>query len=175
MLKTSTLFRVSAAVFVGLTVAACVSDTGPVPPFYTDLARPNAQIDVATAAQMISQYRTNNGKSAVQPDASLTRIAQAQADAMAKAGSVRASLAGNMSLKARLVSIGEDKTAASENVSAGYHTLAEAFSGWRESPKHNAVLLSEGATRMGIATAYAPGAKHRVFWSLIMATPPGTN
>ena len=59
-----------------------------------------------------------------------------------------------------------------ENASAGYRTLAEAFSGWRDSPKHNAVMLDGRATRMGIATAYSPGSKYRVFWSLVLAAPP---
>ena len=58
-----------------------------------------------------------------------------------------------------------------ENVSAGYHTLAEAFSGWRDSPPHNANMLAKGMKRMGIASAYAPGAKYKVFWTLILAAP----
>jgi len=30
-----------------------------------------------------------------------------------------------------------------ENVSAGYHTLAEAFSGWRDSPPHRANIAEK--------------------------------
>jgi uncharacterized protein YkwD len=62
--------------------------------------------------------------------------------------------------------------AAVENVGAGYHTLAEAFSGWRDSPSHRANMLNRG-TRMGIASAYAPGSKYKVFWALILAGPDG--
>ena len=43
-----------------------------------------------------------------------------------------------------------------ENISAGYHTLAEAFSGWRDSPPHRANMLNRGVTRLGIAAVYAP-------------------
>ncbi len=57
------------------------------------------------------------------------------------------------------------------NLSAGYHTMAEAFSGWRESPQHNRTMLAPGATRLGIATAYAPGSKYKVYWALILAGP----
>ncbi|WFE92406.1 CAP domain-containing protein [Roseibium porphyridii] len=141
------------------------------PPFYQNLAKTDGQVDPATAAQMISQYRINNGLPAVTPDAQLTGIAQSQADAMAAAGSVKASLAANQQLATRMNSIGEPKTAAAENVSAGYRTFAEAFSGWRESPNHNQVLLTRDATRLGIATAYSANAKHKVFWSLVMAGP----
>ena len=55
------------------------------------------------------------------------------------------------------------------NLSAGYHTLAEAFSGWRESAPHDATMLAPRATKMGIATAYAPGSKYKVYWALLTA------
>ena len=50
-------------------------------------------------------------------------------------------------------------------------TLAEAFSGWRDSPPHRANMLLKDATQMGIAAAYAPGSKYKVFWALILAAP----
>ena len=58
-----------------------------------------------------------------------------------------------------------------ENISAGYHTLAEAFSGWRDSPPHRANMLNRGVARLGIAAVYAPGSKYKVFWALILAGP----
>jgi hypothetical protein len=32
-------------------------------------------------------------------------------------------------------------------------------------------MLLPGATRFGIATAYAPGSKYKVFWALVLAEP----
>ena len=64
-----------------------------------------------------------------------------------------------------------DAAVAVENISAGYHTLAEAFSGWRDSPPHRANMLKSGATKMGIAATYAPGSKYKVFWTMILAAP----
>ena len=55
---------------------------------------------------------------------------------------------------ARLKASGYDAKTAAENISAGYHTLAEAFSGWRDLPPHRANMLLKGATRMGIAAVY---------------------
>src|SRR6516162_9600233 len=49
--------------------------------------------------------------------------------------------------------------------------LAQALSGWRDSPPHRANMLLSGATRMGIAAAYAPKSKYKVFWALILAEP----
>lgn len=163
--------KLAAAGALALTVAACMGDRMQTPPFYKNLAQTDSEVDVATAAQMISQYRINNGLSPVTPDPQLTTIAKSQAEAMAAAGTVKASLAPNQQLATRMASIGEPKTAASENVSAGYRTFAEAFSGWRESPNHNQVLLTKDATRLGIATAYSSNAKHKVFWSLVLAAP----
>ena len=54
--------------------------------------------------------------------------------------------------------------------SAGYHTLAEAFSGWRDSPPHQANMLKNGVTKLGIAASYAPNTKYKVFWTLILAS-----
>src|SRR4029079_4857693 len=57
-----------------------------------------------------------------------------------------------------------------ENISAGYHTLAEAFSGWRDSPPHKANMPKNGVTKLGIAASYAPNTKYKVFWTLILAS-----
>ena len=72
-------------------------------------------------------------------------------------------------VKARLARAGQP--GAEANLSAGYRRLAEAFSGWRDSPPHRANMLLSGATRMGIAAVYAPGSKYKVFWALILAEP----
>jgi len=73
-------------------------------------------------------------------------------------------------LARRLNASGYPATLAVENVSAGYHTLAEAFSGWRDSPPHRANMLKNGVTKLGIAASYAPNTKYKVFWTLILAS-----
>ena len=72
--------------------------------------------------------------------------------------------------QARMKSSGFDAKVAVENVSAGYHTLAEVFSGWRDSPPHRANMLSRDVTKLGIAASYAPNTKYKVFWTLILAS-----
>src|SRR5262249_37091863 len=71
----------------------------------------------------------------------------------------------------RLKGSGYDAKTAAENISAGYHTFAEAFSGWRDSNPHRANMLLAGATRMGIAAVYTPASKYKIYWSLILAEP----
>ena len=152
-------------------LAGCAGDTVPKaePSFYRDLAQPGAQLDAAAAASMISGYRTNNGLPAVTLDPELTRLAEAQAALMAK----RDKLDHNTGkpFVARLKASGYDAKTAAENIGAGYHTLAEAFSGWRDSAPHRANMLLAGATRIGIAAIYAPTSKYKVYWALILAEP----
>lgn len=153
-------------------LAGCAADRDPPPgdpSFYRSMAAPNAQLDAATAASMISGYRANNGLSAVGVDPELMKLAETQARAMAS----RDKLDHNVirAFSDRLKASGYDAKFAAENIGAGYHTLAEAFSGWRDSPPHRENMLLKGATRIGIAAAYAPGSKYKVFWAMILAAP----
>ncbi len=159
---------------LGSLLAGCAGDNNPPPAqpaFYQSMARADARIDGPTAASMISGYRQNNGLGGISVDPALMALAQQQAQAMA----TRDKLDHNVikPLTQRIKASGYPAAMAVENVSAGYHTLAEAFSGWRDSPPHRANMLAKGATRMGIATAYAPGSKYKVFWALILAAPDG--
>ena len=139
------------------------------PSFYRDLAKAGAELDAAAAASMITGYRGNNGLSAVALDPELMRLAQAQAEVMAKRDKLDHS-AGKPFI-ARLKNAGYDAEVAAENISAGYHTLAEAFSGWRDSPPHRENMLLKGATKIGIAAVYTPRSKYKVYWALILAKP----
>lgn len=159
-----------AATLVAL--AACASDSDPPPAepsFYNSLAATGAQVDASMAASMISGYRSNNGLSTVRVDPQLMKLAQAQAQAMAARDKLEHDVLRDF--RSRLRSSGYDAKVAAENVGAGYHTLAQAFSGWRDSPPHRKNMLLPGATHIGIATAYAPNSKYKVFWALILATP----
>src|SRR5438105_1045448 len=124
------------------------------PSFYRNLAQPGAELDAAAAASMISGYRANNDLPAVALDPELMRLALAQAEVMARRDKLDHG-AGKPFVK-RLKASGYDARRAAENISAGYHTLAEAFSGWRDSNPHRANMLLAGATRMGIAAVYTP-------------------
>ena len=107
----------------------------------------------------------------MEPD--ITVVAQAASGDEALAMASRDTLDHNAgrSFNERLKAHGYRARAAAENIGAGYHTLAEAFSGWRDSPPHRANMLLDGATRMGIAAVYTPKSKYKVFWALILADP----
>jgi uncharacterized protein YkwD len=133
------------------------------------MAHGGARLDAATAASMISGYRQNNGLGPVEVDPDLMKIAETQSTAMASRNKLDHDVKG--SLAKRLRAGGYPAAIAVENISAGYHTLAEAFSGWRDSPPHRANMLAKGVTKLGIAASYAPNTKYKVFWTLVLATP----
>jgi uncharacterized protein YkwD len=141
------------------------------PTFYQDLAQADAKVDAAAAAAMISGFRSNNGLGPVVVDVELMRFASDQAHAMAAHDKMDHDAARPFAERIRSTGLGS--SVAVENISAGYHTLAEAFSGWRDSPPHRANMLNRSATRMGIAAVYAPASKYKVFWALVLAGPNG--
>ena len=167
------MLRLFALLVALLALCACAGTDNYVPKgepsFYRNLAQPGAELDPAAAASMISGYRGNNGLSAVTLDPELMRLAQAQAEVMAKRDKLDHS-AGKPFVR-RLKDAGYEAQIAAENISAGYHTLAEAFSGWRDSPPHRENMLLNGATRIGIAAVYTPRSKYKVYWALILAGP----
>ncbi|MBN9455652.1 MAG: CAP domain-containing protein [Bosea sp.] len=133
------------------------------PAFYRDLGSASARVDAEQARAMISAYRLNAGLGTLTLDPALSAAAEREAAAMARSDKPAQADA----VKARLA--GEGIPGAEANLSAGYRRLAEAFSGWRDSPQHDRVMKDAKARRMGIATAYAPGSKYQVYWALVVA------
>ncbi|HZR59457.1 MAG TPA: CAP domain-containing protein [Xanthobacteraceae bacterium] len=172
------MIRISAAaigcgfVIAAAALAGCAGDNSPpagLPSFYQNLATADAKLDAGAAQSMISGYRTNNGLGAVVIDPELMRMAGEQARAMATRDKLDHDAWRPFTERIRQSHF--DASVAVENIGAGYHTLAEAFSGWRDSPPHRANMLNRTVTKMGIAAVYAPQSKYKVFWSLILASP----
>ena len=153
-----------------LALGGCAGDVATIeqPSMYASMANAGAKLDVPAAASMISLYRQNNGLGGVVVDPELTKLAEQQSQAMASQNKLDHDV--KAPLARRLTASGYPATLAVENVSAGYHTLAEAFSGWRDSPPHRANMLKNGVTKLGIAASYAPDTKYKVFWTLILAS-----
>lgn len=144
------------------------------------LARPEKAASVSPAdrktAQVISAVRKRHGAGAVRIDPVLVAAARKQAEAMAKADRLSHDVAGDFG--ARMLAAGFRYGSSWENLGMGYATLDEAIDGWLASPGHRANLLTQSATRIGLASAVrrsAVGA--RTYWALILADdakPPPT-
>lgn len=169
--------RIAAAVFClsALGLSGCETAAPPpepTPVFYRDLASPTAHVDEQRALEMINQYRIRSGVAPLRLDPRLSAIAAAYARTMATTDRMGHDVDGKSPLPIRLHGAGYPFSNAGENVAAGYRTLAEAFSGWRQSPPHDRGMKDPDMTLMGIGTAYNPNSKYKVFWSLIFAHPP---
>ena len=159
------------AVVLTAAVAGCADNAPPSgqPSFYRDLAQAGAVLDADAAQSMISGYRANNGLPPVTIDPELMQLAAAQAQTMAAKGKLEHD--AGQPFQECIQKSGFDAAVAVENIAAGYHTLAEAFSGWRDSPPHRANMLNASVTKMGIAAVYTSKSKYKVFWTLILASP----
>jgi uncharacterized protein YkwD len=171
MIRPGATVLVCAAMTSAAALTGCSGVSAPegLPSFYRDLATSDATVDAGTAQSMISGYRANNGLGPVAVDPELMKLAAEQAKTMAARDKLDHDV--GRPFQDRIQRSGFDASVAVENIGAGYHTLAEAFSGWRDSPPHRANMLNSRVTKMGIAAAYSPQSKYKVFWSLILAAP----
>jgi uncharacterized protein YkwD len=168
-MKRSSILLCLGAVVTGTILTACAGKAPPEQPtFYQDLAQTSVTVDAAAAASMISGYRSNNGLGGLTVDPELMRLASEQAHAMAAHDRMDHDI--GRPFQERIKDSPFRGSVAVENISAGYHTLAEAFSGWRDSPPHRANMLNASVTRLGIAAVYSPTSKYKVFWALILAS-----
>jgi uncharacterized protein YkwD len=158
------------SLFLALAACAAVYEVPQEPALTRSLATPGAQVDPLVAAGMISEYRAANGLGPVVVDPVLQGLAVEQARAMAERQKVGHDVGvGPLDTRAARAGYAYDRIA--ENVAAGYHSLAEAFSGWRDSGEHRRNMLMKEATHIGVAVAQAPGSKYRVYWSMVVAKP----
>jgi uncharacterized protein YkwD len=144
-----------------LGLAAC-SDSAPSrqqPAFYVDLARSGTALDPQTSTTIINGYRTNLGLPALAWDPALAEQARGEAARLAARGELSAeALHGN-----------RPSRGLKRSVSGGYHSFADAFSGWRGSPAHDAVLRAPKGRRYGVGVVARPESRHRVYWVVLVA------
>ncbi len=167
-------FLMPIASLVGLSLgflAGCssVHEAGPTPPFYERLDLTGRQVDGPSSLGMINQYRGNNGLRPLSFSPVLEQVAKLAASRMASEGKVLS--ADEVHLAESLTQSGYRYKTYVANLSAGYRTFAEAFSGWRELKENNAHMLDGRTTQIGLATAFVPGSKYQVYWALVLAEP----
>jgi len=142
-----------------LALAGCAERTAPPrPAFYRDLASYSARLDTASAQSLFNDYRASLGLAPLSLDPALEREARTRAEESARGGTIADGSRG----------AGRSSGGRLQILSAGYYTMSDAFSGWRGSPSHDAKLRAPQMRRFGIATAYAPESKYKVYWAVIL-------
>lgn len=157
------------AASLGLAASACGTAEAPKvqPAFYADLARPGAVLDPKTASEIINAYRGQNGLAPLLWDAGLQRLAEQEAARLAERGDL--SDGGGAGMLNALKAAGYPPEATRRSVTGGYHSFADAFSGWRGAPGHDAVLKAKDGRKLAIAAVAKPGSRHRVYWVMLVA------
>ncbi|MBY0613290.1 MAG: CAP domain-containing protein [Beijerinckiaceae bacterium] len=155
----------------GLALTSCGREPPPPakPVFYTELASASARVDAASARDLFNGYRGNLGLAPLVLDPQLMAEAERKAEALALAGAVADGSKGASGKGTSGKGTSGKGAGREEIVSAGYYTVSDAFSGWRGSPSHDRKLRTAAARRLGIATAYAPNSKYKVYWVVILS------
>lgn len=115
-------------------------------------------------AEMISRFRLKHGEVKVVRDATLDRIALAQARAMAARDNLSHEALGSFSSRIVVSRAGR----AAENIAYGYDTFDKTLQQWIDSSEHRKNLLLHNASRIGIASAKDASGK-RTYWAMEIA------
>jgi uncharacterized protein YkwD len=155
------------ALLLGISGCSAPVAPSPQPAFYADLARPGAVLDPVSAGEIINAYRAQAGLAPLLWDERLQRLAETEARRLADRGDL--SDGGGAGIVAALAAAGYAPPLVKRSVTGGYHRFADAFSGWRGAPGHDAVLRAREGRRFAIAAVARPGSRHRVYWVMLVA------
>ena len=116
------------------------------------------------AAELISRFRAQHGEARVTRDATLDRIAEAQARAMASRDELGHEVLGAFSSRIAPSRAGR----AAENIAYGYDSFEKTLQQWIDSSEHRKNLLLHNASRVGVASARDASGK-RTYWAMEIA------
>lgn len=115
-------------------------------------------------AALISDFRTQHQEGRVKSDATLNRIAQDQANAMAAKAKMDHDVLGAFSSRVAPANAGR----AAENIAYGYDSFPKTLDQWINSSGHRKNLLMHEAERVGVASAKS-SADGRTYWAMVIA------
>lgn len=128
-------------------------------------------VDPAQAIRLINAHRATRGRSPLEVDAALNRIAAQTARELARRDQLSTEMHTAKGLARRLDGADYAFARAAENLGAGYPTLVMAVDGWKASRSHNRNLLIRDITRAGIGLALTDAGQFKSYWVLILARP----
>jgi hypothetical protein len=123
-----------------------------------------SRMAAANPAQLISDFRLKHGEKRVTLDATLTRIAHDQAQAMAAKDQLDHDVLGRFNSRVSPAGAGR----AAENIAFGYESFPKTLDQWINSSGHRKNLLLPGATRVGVASVKS-AKTGRTYWAMVIA------
>ena len=135
-------------------------------PASTALAASGLSVEERAFVGLINDYRQTNGLEPLAIDGNL----QSSSEWMSNDMGVNAYFSHTDSLGrdpwARMCIFDYGyNTWTGENLGAGYRTASEVFTGWKDSPDHNANMLEPNYNAMGISRVYVSGSPHGWYWT----------
>ena len=118
----------------------------------------------ADPAALISDFRGQHQEGRVKSDATLKRIAQDQANAMAAKGVMDHDVLAPFGPRVAPANAGR----AAENIAYGYESFPKTLDQWINSPSHRKNLLMHEAERVGVASAKS-SSNGRTYWAMVIA------
>ncbi len=128
-------------------------------------------VETAPVLALLNGFRAGNGLAPLSRVGALDVAAERQALAMAEADRMSHSLSFGDTLPRRVEAAGYQWQTVAENLGMGYHSLEDAFAGWKGSSGHRANLLKANATEFGIAHAWRAESRYHDYWALVLGAP----
>jgi uncharacterized protein YkwD len=118
----------------------------------------------SSPAEMISDFRLQQGEGRVTTDATLNRIALEQAKAMAAKDVLDHDILGSFTSRVAPARSGR----AAENIAYGHDSFEKTLDQWIASTGHRKNLLFHKASRVGVASAKS-ATSSRTYWAMVIA------
>jgi len=132
-------------------------------------------LDYDRAISELNAYRISKDLSALTYDERLNRTADlhardiAAADVLSHIGTNGSTLGDRVQLQGYYFST------ASENAAEGQTSWDAAFRSWKNSPGHNANMLRDDVSQLGLAFATRPAPRPSTYWVMVLADPIDIN
>ncbi len=163
------------AVLLAVTVAGSVGAVGMAAPRAPDgspIAHPIKAANFCPDAeeraflQLINTYRANYRLPALHFSRTLGAAADHHSNQMANNNYFSHDLLHGVTWSRNIVDHGYGfSTYKGENIAAGRASAADVFSQWRNSPSHNAIMLSATFTAIGIGRGYNASSRYDWYWT----------
>ncbi len=130
------------------------------------LCKADLESEKAVFLTLINQYRQQNGLPPLSVSSALTTAAQLHSEDMAINNYFSHTSLDGRTFVDRIRQAGYTyNTCLGENIAAGFPTAQSVFNAWKNSPSHNANMLSSCFKVIGIGLAYQTSSTYGYYWT----------
>ena len=167
--RTATLALVTLALLVSSAATTVAAPRGGgAGPTTAPISATQYRCDVEEKAflKLINNYRATKGLKALRLTKTLGAAADHHSVEMATRNYFSHTLAGDVTWSQNIKNHGYTyNTYRGENIAAGNSTALATFNQWKNSPGHNANMLSPNFNAIGIGRAYAATSTYKTYWT----------